>query len=61
MEADKGYMCRLLNGDDKKCYTCISESIQLEKSDCELLLSDLYPYMRRGVKPIFWKYSICGK
>ena len=31
MEADKGYMCRLLNGDDKKCYTCISESIQLEK------------------------------
>ena len=49
MEADKGYMCRLLNGDDKKYQRAYS----WKKSDCELLLSDLYPYMRRGVKPIF--------
>ncbi len=61
MEADKGYMCRLLNGDDKNVIPVYQRAYSWKKSDCELLLSDLYPYMRRGVKPIFWKYSICGK
>lgn len=54
MEADKGYMCRLLNGDDKKCYTCISESIQLEKEWLWIAVKWLVSVYEKGSQTYFF-------
>ena len=55
MEANKGYMVRLLNGDDKKFVIPVYQrAYSWKKSDCELLLSDLLSVYEKGSQTHFF-------